>query len=117
MQFIAKLECRMAEEPSYFRRQLLKEDLARLEKLRVLSAKGEGHDAFVREGGLIGWTSGDLRTHEFQQTLTSFLDAFYACASGDESPARVQALHEAWNTFDADRMEKLVGCLAARPRM
>lgn len=117
MRLIAELERRMAEEASPFRRQLLKEDLARLEKLRALAAAGSTRENFLKEGARVEWTAGDLRTHEFQATLTPFLEMFYACATEGELSTRDQALRDAWVALEADRIEKLIGCLATRPRM
>lgn len=109
MRLIAVVESRIAEEESLFRRQLMKEDVARLRKLIDLKAAAKSRDEFMRDGRHVGWTQGDLRTHEIEGTLAPFLEAVF---DGDEA-----AIERLWEPFEADRLEKLTGCLSTRPRM
>lgn len=109
MRLIAAIETRIAAEESLFRRQLMKEDVARLRKLLDLKAAAKSRDEFMRDGRHIGWTQGDFRTHEVEGTLAPFLEAVF---DGDEA-----AIERLWGPFEADRLEKLTGCLSTRPRM
>ena len=109
MRLIAAIESRIAAEESLFRRQLMKEDVARLRKLLDLKAAAKSRDEFMRDGRHIGWTQGDFRTHEVESTLAPFLEAVF---DGDET-----ATERLWGPFEADRLEKLTGCLSTRPRL
>lgn len=109
MRLIATLESRIAAEGSLFRRQLMKEDVARLRKLLDLKAATKNRDDFMRDGRHVGWTQGDFRTHEVEGTLAPFLEAVF---DGDEA-----AIERLWGPFETDRLEKLTGCLSSRPRL
>ena len=104
MRLIAQLEAALKNESSLFRAQLLREDIARLQKLEALAKSAADAEAFSKAGMRIGWTQGDARTHEIRAPLERLLDAVYA-AREDEMVAAWEALHRA-------RMEKLVGCLS-----
>lgn len=112
MRLIEELDRHRAQEQSLFRAQLLREDLARLNKLREL-ARAAGDAAAYKKGALrIGWTPGDWRTHELRVPLEVLLDAVYAYetgTTGDEQEARIV---EAWHELHRTRMERLVGCLS-----
>ncbi|MCG8544595.1 MAG: hypothetical protein MJE12_10330, partial [Alphaproteobacteria bacterium] len=97
------------QEQSLFRTQLLREDIARLEKLRDLAQRHADFAAFAKEGAFIGWTQGDFRTHELKEPLDALLKAFHDHAHGNGD--RDAALRDAWRAFDRSRMAKLVGCL------
>lgn len=109
MRLIEAIELRIAAEESLFRRQLMKEDVARLRKLVDLKTAAKSRDDFMRDGRHVGWTQGDFRTHEVESTLVPFLEAVF---DGDEA-----AIERLWGPFEADRLEKLTGCLSTRPRM
>lgn len=109
MRLIDILESKIAAEESLFRRQLMKEDVARLRKLLDLKAAAKSRDEFMRDGRHIGWTQGDFKTHEVEGTLAPFLEAVF---DGDEA-----ATERLWDPFEADRLEKLTGCLSTRPRL
>ena len=104
MRLLHELE-RLAEaEESLFRRQLLREDVARLRKLEALRGASPDLETFRKAGLRLGWTQGDARTSEIASQVESLLEAVYA---GDE--ARIP---EAWNELHRARMERLLGCLA-----
>ena len=69
MRLIAELERLAAAEESLFRRQLLREDLARLRKLEALAQSASDVDAFRQSGMRLGWTQGDARTAELAEPL------------------------------------------------
>jgi hypothetical protein len=104
MQLLHDLERLAATEQSLFRRQLLREDVARLRKLEALVVSSEDFTAFQKAGMRLGWTQGDARTSEIAAEVESLLKALYA---GDE--ARIAA---AWHELHRARMERLLGCLA-----
>jgi hypothetical protein len=116
MDLRARLEGDLRDEESYFRAQLLREDLARLERLQELAATEPDLAAFKKAGLMIGWTPGDTRTWELRATLDPLLEAFYASATGGGSADADGRLLAAWEAFDAERMERLVGCLSRVPR-
>ncbi len=100
----------LAGDPSYFRAALLREDLARLNRLRELAAEAEDEAAFVKAAGLAGWTPGDLRTGELRPWLDPFLRAWYGDGDGED-----RALPGLWREFDVNRLDILAGCLSTRP--
>ena len=104
MQLLHELE-RLAEaEESLFRRQLLREDVARLRRLEALRSASPDLETFRKTGLRLGWTQGDARTSEIAAQVESLLKAVYA---GED--ARIT---EAWNELHRARMERLLGCLA-----
>jgi hypothetical protein len=112
MRLIADLERHVARESSMFRAQLLREDIARLRRLRELARSAQGLDAFKQAGRRIGWTQGDLRTQELGASLEALLEAVFAYetgATGEEQETRIAA---AWNELHRTRLERLVGCLS-----
>jgi hypothetical protein len=104
MQLLDKLSRLLAEETSLFRAQLLREDIARLEKLEALARQAGDAAAFRKAGARLGWTQGDARTHELREPLERLLDAVYA--------AREEEIVQAWEALHRARMERLVGCLS-----
>jgi hypothetical protein len=104
MQLLRDLERHLASEESLFRRQLLREDIARLRKLQDLAKSSADRDSFMKSGTRLGWTQGDARTGEIREQLEALLQAVY---EGNE--ARVT---EAWNELHRARMERLLGCLS-----
>ncbi len=107
---IDAVKAELGGEPSYFRAALLREDLARLNRLLKLADEAADEEAFLTAAGLIGWTPGDLRTGELKPWLVPFLRAWYGAARGDGP-----ALLDLWREFDRDRLDILAGCLATRP--
>ncbi|MCA8887700.1 MAG: hypothetical protein KDA46_02650 [Parvularculaceae bacterium] len=110
MSLTQRLEEIAKNDESIFRRQLAKEDLARLLKLEALAANAADLNAFRKEGLYIGWTQGDMRTHDLRDSIEALLDAFYA-AHLNHSPEAEQALAAAWDAFHRDRLKKLIHCL------
>jgi hypothetical protein len=108
MPLIADLERALASEESLFRRQLLREDVARLRKLEALAESSPDLEAFQKAGMRLGWTQGDARTAELREPLEQFLAAIYALGKGGDD-SRVT---RAWNELHRVRMERLLGCLA-----
>lgn len=121
MQLIEDLERQKAGEESYFRQHLISEDLSRLNRLLDIAQASTDEASFLKEGKMIGWTPNDMRTHELTGTLTPLLCAIYTrlklpAGSPTESEiAHDEKIAELWQTFDNNRMERLVGCLARVP--
>jgi hypothetical protein len=111
MNFVEELESRLAGEESMFRAQLLREDVARLRRLIELADKHGDRDEFRKAGAYIGWTNGDMRTHELMDQLTPLLDAMYDWRRGEQAPEAEQALRSAWDDFHIERIRKLLQCL------
>jgi hypothetical protein len=104
MRLIEDLERRLVAEQSPFQAQLLREDIARLNRLVDLARNTADLGAFVASGSRIGWTPGDARTAELREPLEAFLRAVHAA---DEARTAL-----AWATLHRVRLERLVGCLS-----
>jgi hypothetical protein len=118
MQLIQMLERDLGAEPSPFRAQLLREDLARLGRLRELARGDPDPGAVRRAAQRLGWTQGDARTHELRVPLEALADAVHAYEHGAKGEAQEARIVEAWAALHRLRLERLVGCLAtpvARP--
>ena len=111
MHLAEELSQRLSNEESVFRAQLLREDMARFEKLRSMAQDQPSFEAFEKDGLYIGWTQGDMRTHELRDTILPLLAAYHAYETGGRTDVLDQTLRQAWNAFDKDRMAKLLGCL------
>lgn len=112
MRLIEELNGRLAVEQSLFRAQLLREDVARLNKLRELARTAGDLAAYKKASLRLGWTQGDSRTHELRAPLEALMEAIYAYETetgGSEHEARII---EAWTELHRVRMERLVGCLS-----
>ena len=99
-----ELRQRLATEKSFFRAQLLREDIARVGKLEALAHSTPDIDAYRRAGRRLGWTPMDARTSELGTALDRLLDAVRAQDGA-------QAL-EAWVEITRIRLERMVGCLS-----
>jgi len=106
MALIEDLKQRLAAEKSFFRAQLLREDIARLEKLEALARSTPDVDEYRRAGRRLGWTPMDARTGELGAALDSLLDAVRAA---DDARGL-----EAWVEITRIRIERMVGCLSTR---
>lgn len=104
MQLLHELERLAAAEESLFRRQLFREDLARLRKLETLAASAQDFAGFAKAGLRLGWTQGDARTSEIQPQVEALLEAVFA-----RDEARITS---AWHELHRARMERLLGCLS-----
>jgi hypothetical protein len=112
MRLIEELERMLGDEQSLFRAQVLREDIARLNGLRVLARTAEDLSACKTASLHMGWTQGDLRTHELRAPLEALVEAVYASekgAGGGEQEARIV---NAWAELYRVRMERLAGCLS-----
>jgi hypothetical protein len=103
------LERIAAEEPSPFRAQLLREDVTRLRRLEALARTAADLASFKQQGMRVGWTQGDLRTHELRAPLEALLEAVYGYETGAAAEDRIEA---AWRELHRTRLERLVGCLS-----
>ena len=112
MRLLETLQRLAVEEQSPFRAQLLREDIARLRQLQELARSTPDIALFKQRGVRIGWTQGDLRTHELRAPLQSLLEAVHAYemgATGTDHDGRIDA---AWRDLHRTRMERLLGCLS-----
>jgi hypothetical protein len=112
MRLIDELEQSICNEPSLFRAQLLREDVARLRRLGELACMAHDIAAFKAAALRIGWTQGDARTHELAGTLDPLLDAVFALRAGAGTDAQETCVLDAWLDFHRQRMERLTGCLS-----
>jgi len=112
MRLIETLRRGAAEERSLFRAQLLREDVARLEKLRLLATTCADLAAFKTAGLRIGWTQGDARTHEIRAPLEQLLERVYAYETLGGGAEAERDLDEAWIELHKCRLEQLIGCLS-----
>jgi hypothetical protein len=115
MNLLNQLETSAHSEKSYFRAQLLKEDIGRLRQLHELTQSSPDFAAFKKQGTMIGWTPGDTRSWELKETLEPFLKAFYA-SEVDPKNEKNADVFAAWQAFDTHRMALLVGCLSRVPK-
>jgi len=111
MKLIEMMKQRAQSEQSYFRAALLREDIARLEKLLALAHTCESLEDFEKDGLFIGWTQGDLRTGELKAPLLPLMAAIFAYVNGPEDETMEQAIVARWADFNAQRMKILVHCL------
>lgn len=112
MLLVAKLQRLIAQEPSLFRAQLLREDVARLSRLADLARAADDVEAFKRAGRRLGWTQGDARTGELGAPLDAMLEAVFAYVRGRADPEAEARIEAVWRELHRVRMERLVGCLA-----
>lgn len=111
MHLIEELESLLAKEESMFRAQLLREDLARLRRLLEMAADHADLESYVKAGTYIGWTNGDMRTHELKDQLGPLLEAMHAYATAGRTEEQDARVREAWDRFHTERLRKLVHCL------
>lgn len=112
MRLILKLERKLETEQSYFQAHLLREDIARLARMRDLARDTADAIEFRKAVLSLSWTAGNLRTHEIREPLEMLADAMYGytAAAGDaEQEARIE---QAWLILHRARMERLMGCLS-----
>ena len=114
MRLIDTLQQRLSSEPSLFRAQLMREDIARLNKLVALVGSSTDLAAFQRAGLQIGWTQGDSRTQEIREPLLNFLEAFYALERNSHTVDHEARVETTWRIVEHARLEHLVGCLSTR---
>lgn len=116
MRLIGELERKLETEQSYFQAHLLREDMARLVRMRDLARDAADAIAFRKTVFRLGWTAGDLRTHEIREPLEMLADVMYSYLTGTSegtSDAEQEArIEQAWLILHRVRMERLVGCLS-----
>jgi hypothetical protein len=108
-----ELEQQLVAEPSLFRAQLLREDLARLARLRELASGATDRVAFADAARRLEWTQRDARTPELAHVLGPLLDLVYDYEHGDRSDDNELRIRSAWLALTRERLERLVGCLAS----
>lgn len=116
MRLMAKLSARLAAEASYFRQHLIREDIARLERLTDMAQQCPAQDAFVAAALKIGWTPADSRTHELRPALVPLLEAIHASSVRGFQAGLDDEIERCWSAFETLRMDRLVGCLSRVPR-
>ena len=114
MRLIEELEQRLTAEPSLFRAQLLREDIARLRKLDVLARSTLDPDAYRKAAHRLGWTAHDARTGELREALDRLLDAWRRALSGAQDEGLDACMLQAWQEMTRLRLENMVGCLSTR---
>jgi hypothetical protein len=107
MKLLADMKSADLTALSPFSRQLVLEDITRLERLSQLERADFAH--FRSAAVKLGWTQADARTAELDPELTAFLEAVFT-ASDDHTILR------RWSALHKRRMDLLVGCLS-RPRI
>jgi hypothetical protein len=113
MRLIDELERLAAVEPSLFRAQLLREDVARLRKVDELARTSPDVETYARDARRLGWTAQDARTDELSGPLKELLDAVRDAKRNADADAAAEArVREAWTELTRVRMERLVGCLS-----
>ena len=111
MKLLDKLKARLSHEESMFRAQLLREDIARLERLVDLAKSCPSRAEFERAGLYIGWTQNDMMTHQLMPSLGQLLAAVYAYVVDGPNDDREGELMSAWQDFSDTRLQKLIRCL------
>lgn len=111
MRLVDELERRLDGEQSLFRAQLLREDLARMNRLQELARTALNLAEYKKASMRIAWTQGNLRTHELHAPLEALIEAVYEYETGARSGEQEARIIEAWTELHRTRMERLVGCL------
>ncbi|MCK5041292.1 MAG: hypothetical protein KAR62_03325 [Sphingomonadales bacterium] len=108
MFLITHLKQKLEVQDSMFESQLLREDIARLEKLVALIKTASNLDEFKKAGMVIGWTKGDLRTFELKEPLEAFINIFFEHQTGTEDK---ESVFSSWQNFNQLRRKVLLHCL------
>ena len=111
MELIDQLNRLIESTDSPFQAQLAREDIARLEILRRLCSENETLEDFQKAGLFIGWTKGDFRTKELEETLNPLMSAIFHQEKNGSTEESEKAILNAWRVFNTQRMEVLVHCL------
>lgn len=116
MHLIRELERKLETEQSYFQSHLLREDIARLGRMRDLALDAADAIAFRKAVFRLSWTAGDLRTHEIREPLEMLADAMFSYVSdagkGTSDREQEARIEQAWIILHRARMERLMGCLS-----
>ncbi len=111
MHLIEEMRTWIEAEESPFRAQLLREDVARLERLTELAQSQDSYEAYAKEGLYIGWTQGDFHTQQLKEPIEALMAAFHAYKTAGGTDAQDRAVRETWGVLHRARLEKLVRCL------
>ncbi len=105
-----ELKSVMERTESVVQKQLLVEDVARIERLEELARTHPSYEDFEHQGLFIGWTQGDFRTAELHGSLKPLLKTLHQATQspGDGAHEKVRAC---WIAFNQERSKRLVGCL------
>lgn len=114
MQLIDELERRLAVEPSPLRAQLLREDIARLNRVDELARSNLESEAYRKAAYRLGWTAQDARTSELRAALDLLLDSWRRALSADRAENLDTLMLQAWQEMTRLRLENMVGCLSTR---
>ena len=82
-----------------------------LQSCKISLARYRDLPSLKKEALFIGWTNGDLRTHELSEPLHALIQAvhdFETQGPGDEYDA---AIMTAWTEFHGLRLKILIHCL------
>lgn len=112
MRLIETLGRRLEAEQSFFQSQLLREDIARLSQMRELVHSAADAAAYTNATLLLGWTAGNLRTHEIREPLETLAEAVYCFETGTRDAGQEALIERAWMNLHRARMERLMGCLS-----
>jgi hypothetical protein len=74
MRLIEELERQAHTHKSFFQSHLLREDNVRLANMRELARGAVDATAFRKSVMRIGWTAGELRTHDIREPLEALAD-------------------------------------------
>ena len=111
MHLMKHLETVAASHESYVQRQLAKEDLARIAKLQDLARAHRDLSSLKKEALFIGWTNGDLRTHELSEPLHALIQAVHDFETQGPRNEYDAAIMTAWTEFHGLRLKILIHCL------
>jgi len=100
----------MARTESVVQKQLLLEDITRIERLEELVEACPSYEEFERQGLFLGWTQGDFRTTELHGSLKPLLRTLHQAINLPSDSAH-EELRTCWIAFNQDRSKRLVGCL------
>ncbi len=111
MQLVKTLNNIISGDAGYVQTQLAKEDLARVKKLQELAKTCQNEAEMIKQGLYIGWTNGDIRTHELATPLKQLIKAIYSYENGQASESLDQKIMDIWAGFHKLRLKTLIHCL------
>ncbi len=111
MKLIRALEAVINGDGGYIQSCLAKEDLARVEKLCELAKTVQSPQEMEKEGLYIGWTQGDMRTHELADDLKPVIRAIYDYEKQGHPEEIDDRIMTYWAKFHTNRLKTLVHCL------
>lgn len=110
MQLISQMHHWIETSESRVHAQLLREDVARLEKLIALVDSSANEAACLKDGLYIGWTQGDFTTYQLKPEIEALIAAVYAHETTGRTEDLNRATQTTWVAFHNARIEKLVHC-------